>query len=240
MASCVTVGSAPIFQHLLKVPMPTPRRSTAKPRGPRPQRVDTSRILDAAQEVFSRDGLQAASLRAIARLAGCDPALIYYHFANKEALFLALAERRLPPIGAELALLAHPDDHRTTRDRLWLALEVFHEHLGGDSGFRGLFRGQMIAGSEETKDALAALLKPIAIRLVEILQQGMARGELRSDLDPRTAAFFIGRMHMEILDLVPTLGPRMTGVLTGQSLASVRQAWLEFAWRAISAQPVAF
>jgi AcrR family transcriptional regulator len=204
--------------------------------GPRLQRVDTTRILDAAQAVFSRAGLQAASIRAIAGLAGCDPALIYYHFDSKEALFLALARRRLPPIGLEMAALADPKDGRPTRDRLWAALEIFHRHLGEDAGFRSVFRGQLIQGSEATKDEVAALLRPIVSQLLAILQQGQARGELREDLDPRTAAFFIGRMHMEILDLLPTMGPRMQGILQGQSLEQVRRAWLDFAWRAIAAR----
>jgi AcrR family transcriptional regulator len=217
----------------------TPSSHAARrPRGPRAQRVDHSRILDAAQEVFSREGLQTASIRAIARLAGCDPALIYYHFDNKEALFLALAHRRLPLIAEEMAALALPADPTPTRERLWKAFEIFHDHLGQDAGFRSLFRGQLIQGSDATKDALAALLRPITFQLVAILQQGQERGELRPDLDPRTAAFFIGRMHMEILDLVPTMGPRMKGLLDGQSLAAVRKAWLDFTWRAISATPV--
>ena len=207
------------------------------PRGPRPERVDTSRILDAAQEVFSQAGLQAASIRAIARLAGCDPALIYYHFENKEALFLALANRRLPPIAEALSRLADPACTLTTRDRLWSALEVFHRHLGDDAGFRSLFRGQLIQGSDATKDAVAALLHPIISSVVGILQQGLERGDLRPDLNPRTAAFFVARMHMEILDLVPSMGPRMPAILADQSLTSVRQAWLEFAWRAIASTP---
>ena len=215
--------------------MPTAPKPARRPRGPRVQRVDTTRILDAAQDVFSREGLHSASIRAIARLAGCDPALLYYHFDSKEALFLALAHRRLPPIAEELAALADPADITPCRERLWRALEIFHRHLGDDSGFRSLFRGQLIQGTDATKDAVAALLRPIIGQVVAILQQGQARQELRPDLDPRTAAFFIARMHMEILDLVPSMASRMPGILADQSLLAVRRAWLDFAWRAIAA-----
>ena len=44
----------------------------SRPRGPKAQRVDTARILDAAQDAFSEVGLQGASIRAIAQRAGCD------------------------------------------------------------------------------------------------------------------------------------------------------------------------
>ena len=215
-----------------------PSPEPARPRGPRARPVDTARILDAAQEVFSAKGMEGATMRAVARRAGCDPALIYYHFEGKEGLFLALAQRRLPPIAEAMARLADPADQRPTRERLWQALEVFHQHLGQDAGFRGLFRGQLMAGSDTLKDAIAGLLRPIIQQLIQLLVQGQERGELRPDLDPRLGAFFIGRMHMEILDLVPSMGARMTGVLAPHSLLSVRQAWLDFAWRAIAAHPV--
>ncbi|MDE3246833.1 MAG: TetR family transcriptional regulator, partial [Acidobacteriota bacterium] len=52
--------------------------------------------------------MAGASIRAIARAAGCDPALIYYHFESKEAMFLALLDRKMPPVARELELLADP------------------------------------------------------------------------------------------------------------------------------------
>lgn len=44
-------------------------------------------ILDAARAVFERDGLDGASLRAIAAQAGYTPAALYFHFDSKEALY---------------------------------------------------------------------------------------------------------------------------------------------------------
>ncbi len=44
-------------------------------------------ILDAARAVFERDGLDGASLRAIAAQAGYSPAALYFHFDSKEALY---------------------------------------------------------------------------------------------------------------------------------------------------------
>lgn len=210
-----------------------------KPRGPRARRLAPPAILDAAEVVFSRLGIEGATVRAIALQAGCDPALIYYHYANKEALFLALLDRRLPPVAAALARLADAADRRSTKLRIWDALEAFREHLGDDSGFRSLFRGQLIQGSEVIKARMAQHLRPVLGAVQAILQQGVERGELRPDLDPVTSAFFIGRMHMEILDLVPSMGQHLTGLPQVGSLGLVRRAWLEFLWRAIDADPTA-
>ncbi|HKK23222.1 MAG TPA: helix-turn-helix domain-containing protein, partial [Pseudohaliea sp.] len=44
-------------------------------------------ILEAARRVFARDGLEGASLRAIAAEAGYTPAALYFHFDSKEAIY---------------------------------------------------------------------------------------------------------------------------------------------------------
>ena len=47
------------------------------------------RIVDAARELFMRDGYEKATVRRIAAEAGVDVAMVYYHFGNKEGLFNA-------------------------------------------------------------------------------------------------------------------------------------------------------
>jgi len=55
-------------------------------------RGETTReaLLEAATVVFAREGFPAANLRGIAERAGVNPALIGYHFQNKEGLYLAV------------------------------------------------------------------------------------------------------------------------------------------------------
>jgi AcrR family transcriptional regulator len=58
-------------------------------RGRRPGNVDTrAEIIDAARAVFSEGGYAQASIRAIARRAQVDPALVHHYFADKAALFV--------------------------------------------------------------------------------------------------------------------------------------------------------
>ncbi len=60
----------------------------AKPRGRRPGRADTrGAICRAALSLFSTVGYDKVSLRAIAREADVDPALIHHYFASKSDLF---------------------------------------------------------------------------------------------------------------------------------------------------------
>lgn len=68
--------------------------------------VDTrEKILDAAARLFAASDTRGASLRAIARAADVNPALIHYHFGSREGLFEAVILRALTPIQARRAEL---------------------------------------------------------------------------------------------------------------------------------------
>lgn len=55
--------------------------------GPRDERgVLSARILAAAREQFAQNGWAGTTMRAIARAADVDPALVYHYFGSKEAL----------------------------------------------------------------------------------------------------------------------------------------------------------
>ena len=58
--------------------------------GRRPGNADTrGAIVEAAKRVFAAKGYDGASLRAIAREAGVDPALVHHYFDGKASLFVA-------------------------------------------------------------------------------------------------------------------------------------------------------
>ena len=67
-------------------------------RGRRPGNVDTrAEIVDAARAVFAEDGYGEVSMRAIARRADVDPALVHHYFDDKAALFIATMDLPLDP-----------------------------------------------------------------------------------------------------------------------------------------------
>src|SRR5271167_4215761 len=64
--------------------------SAAAVAGRRPGNVDTKgQIIDAAKRVFAAKGYDGASLRAVAREAEVDPALVHHYFDGKASLFVA-------------------------------------------------------------------------------------------------------------------------------------------------------
>ncbi|PID52871.1 MAG: TetR family transcriptional regulator [Micrococcales bacterium] len=54
-------------------------------------------ILDAARTLFAQRGFSATSVRAVARKAAVDPALIHHYFGSKDGLFLAIVELPFNP-----------------------------------------------------------------------------------------------------------------------------------------------
>jgi len=208
------------------------------PRGPKTVKMDPRTLLEAAQKVFARDGLEGASLRAIAREAGCDPSLIYYHFENKEAMFSALLEARIPPLVADLRRLANPLDPRSTADKLWAALQCFHRHLSDNAGFRNMVRGQIVKGAEAIPALLAQKLLPAQVAMRSMVRRGLRRGELRPGLNPLLVTFIFFRMEAEILDLVPPYALRATGLAPEVALPLAERAWFELFWRGVAANPL--
>ncbi|MEI6160783.1 MAG: helix-turn-helix domain-containing protein, partial [Roseococcus sp.] len=64
------------------------------------------RILDAAREVFAEEGLEGASLRAIAARAGYTPAALYFHFNSREAIYAELLRASLADLKSAIGAAA--------------------------------------------------------------------------------------------------------------------------------------
>jgi AcrR family transcriptional regulator len=127
-------------------------------------------ILDAARKVFEADGLDGASLRAIAAAAGYTPAALYFHFASKEAIYAEVLKESLANLGQ--AVTYATSRAKTPSDRLRAAAMAFFDYYADnprdlDLGFY-LFRGGMKPrGLGKERDemlnaALGAALLPIA------------------------------------------------------------------------------
>ena len=127
-------------------------------------------ILEAAQKVFEAEGLDGASLRAIAAAAGYTPAALYFHFDSKEAIYAEVLRASLAKLGAAVtrAVLRA----KTPKERLRAAAMAFFRYYADnprdlDLGFY-LFRGGMKPqGLGKERDevlnaALLAALTPIA------------------------------------------------------------------------------
>ena len=63
----------------------------------------TAALVDAARELFARDGYEATSLDAVAARAGVTKGAVYHHFEGKRQLFEAVFSREVERIAMPLA-----------------------------------------------------------------------------------------------------------------------------------------
>ncbi|MFY9687691.1 MAG: helix-turn-helix domain-containing protein [Pseudolabrys sp.] len=141
-------------------------------------------ILDAARKVFEAEGLEGASLRAIASAAGYTPAALYFHFESKEAIYGEVLRRSLANLEVTVR---HQTSHtkRPADQFRAAALAFFHYYNENprdlDLGFY-LFRGGMKPhGLGKKRDralnaALDSALNPIANAAQKL---GASRAEAR-------------------------------------------------------------
>jgi len=61
------------------------------------------RILDAAAELFARQGVNAVGMGEVARAAGCSRATLYRYFEDRQALHVAFVRREARRIGRLVA-----------------------------------------------------------------------------------------------------------------------------------------
>ena len=133
-------------------------------------------ILDAARQVFQNDGLDGASLRAIAAEAGYTPAALYFHFASKEAIYAEVLQASLVQLEAEINV-ACGKDQAPARKFLNASLAFFDFYAAHprdlDLGFY-LFRGGMkprgLGGAHDANlnAALRTALQPIGDAATEL------------------------------------------------------------------------
>lgn len=127
-------------------------------------------ILDAAREVFAAEGLEGASLRAIATRAGYTPAALYFHFDSKEAIYAEVLRDSLASLGGTVNEAVAKT--RAPKQKLRAAAMAFFQYYAEnprdlDLGFYLLRGGMKPAGlgharDEELNAALEAALCPIA------------------------------------------------------------------------------
>jgi AcrR family transcriptional regulator len=104
----------------------------ARKRGPRQDGVKAREaILAAAREEFAAHGFGGATMRAIARAADVDPALVSYYFGSKSGLFVESLRLPVNPTDAIDSLLVDGTDDLGVR-LVTRFLEVWDNPVSGE------------------------------------------------------------------------------------------------------------
>lgn len=142
------------------------------------QKNSRKAILDAAEHAFADFGFGGASIRAIARNAGVNQAMIHYYYRNKEQLFSAVMERRSGDInGRRHAALDTLFDGKTpTLEELVEAILRPTIELGHDQKRGGADYARLIVYLNNSADRLSQGLveeyyNPVARRSIDAIMK---------------------------------------------------------------------
>lgn len=184
-----------------------PAESSRRPGRPRDARADAA-ILEAAFDLFVRDGFGSMTMEGVAQHAGVGKTTLYRRWPSKEELVAASVARLIPEV--------QEPDTGDVRSDLVALLTQFQEVLAttaaGDVFPR--MAAEIAGGTRLGRVYQREVIAPRFALVEQILRRGMARRELarRADLEP-------------VRDLI--LGAVMVGRLTNRLSAKTAGARAE-------------
>jgi AcrR family transcriptional regulator len=158
------------------------------------QNESRSRIIQEARRLFIDRGYDGISMREIAEASGVSKAGIYYHFKDKEALFLTI-------LGENLARMAQliadcQAQGRSCQQRISCFVREVFRWPPGERAVIRLAVTEMPRLGEKARHEFGLIYREKFIDpLTAILRQGVDSGELRA-IDPHRAVWLLlGAMY---------------------------------------------
>ncbi|MBM4140867.1 MAG: TetR/AcrR family transcriptional regulator [Nitrospira sp.] len=183
------------------------------------------RILDAAMQVFSRQGFAKANIREIAKVAGISVGGLYLYFKNKEELYLSFIKDGMNDMmqKTEIIVESHQSPTRTLYDFLKVHIDSAIKH-----------RELILVHIRELGFTFALEHKRQYMRnqrkLVEkIIDKGIRTGEFRRCNMKETARIIMGTVRGVMLSMamdkdVIVTARRLTELLLNGLLRSDKQS----------------
>lgn len=116
-------------------------------------------ILDTAERLFARRGVDGVAVRDLAREMGLTAPSLYNHFTSKQALYEAVLERGLRPIVELVAAAWQPPGLR--QDQIRSTLESLLNHLARHPHLAPLLQRALLEDSPSVQVLLARWVGPL-------------------------------------------------------------------------------
>ena len=158
------------------------------------RRSDTrERILDAAQSLIQRQGVNGMSFQDISDIVGIRKPSIHHHFASKDELVETLLSRYRQQFETTLDAILTADGD--AQSRLVRYMAVFEQTLNsGDEDLSclcGMLAAEVFSLSETAAESVSGFLCDNARFLQQLLTEGRHDGSLSFDGEPEAAASMI-------------------------------------------------
>lgn len=150
----------------------------------RPASDIRDRLVRAARDCFLVDGVEGASLRAIARKAGTNLGMVYYYHPTKDDLFLAVVEDVYGKLLADLESLLTGAAHDTRQVVETLAARAASLSEDEAKVVRLILREAMGTDSARLVRLFERFSRGHIALLSRAFQGGIEHGQVRADLPP--------------------------------------------------------
>jgi AcrR family transcriptional regulator len=154
------------------------------------------RVVEAARDIVSEEGLDALSMRALALRVGCSPAAIYLHFHDKDELLRSVMEEGFTRLGATVREeLSRLEGEPTALEQLGATGRAYARFALDNTGyFRAMFKLPRVPhlASCPAPSAAGPLTEDGAVQL---LQRAQAEGSVGDRDVGRAAVLGWGLMH---------------------------------------------
>jgi AcrR family transcriptional regulator len=148
-------------------------------------------ILDAAEQVFAENGLQAG-MDAIASRAGVAVGTIYNHYGDRESLIRALMAARADELLAAVDVAIDAGGELPFREQLRAVLVAITDAIEAHAAFRRVMFQTDVQPSHADRVAIGNALHA---KLGEVLRRGHAEGLLAAEAADLQPALLIGLVH---------------------------------------------
>ena len=184
------------------------------------------RIVATAEQIFAEQGLAGARMDEIARLAKVNKALLYYYFRSKEALHRFVLEALLSQLRAgieERGIAALPP-----RERLTAVIDNFFQFVQRHPNYPPLVQREMMSRGPNLEWIVLEYYRPLHLRLVRTIEEGIAKGEFRR-VDARNTALTVVSIMVFYFSAAPVLR-RILGIdpLRSREVTRRRKAVQDF------------
>ena len=152
-------------------------RSRSSVRSPVRSNDTRDAVFHAAAHLFSARGFDGVTVDDIALAAGVNKAMIYYHFADKLALYRAIVSDMLRAAGARVGeIAARPD---SPVERLQAFIAAFMELADTRPWFPTMMVREMAEGAPHLDTATLALMRSVFSSFGSIVVDGQKTGSFR-------------------------------------------------------------
>jgi TetR/AcrR family fatty acid metabolism transcriptional regulator len=162
------------------------------------KKVKRQIIIDAAIDVFSRNGFQNSTISQIAQKGNVAEGTIYQYFKNKEDLFFSIPIDKTKEFYSELEL--HLQGIHGAENKLRKFVWYYLYHLQENPEYARALMLEMRVNRNFAKTKAFEPYRPLTHKVLEIIEEGQEQGFIRKDVTP----YMIRHLILGLLEHIVT------------------------------------